>query len=280
MLTAYLCKMHLQSNDEQHIKNYSYNTAKHNVARKSTTTAPSSETDEKCMEVLRGRDGCDGKDGSPGPRGRDGRDGSPGQNGIMGPPGPKGETGPPGSKVDGIGGVVYVRWGHNSCPDNGAELVYAGKAAGSHYSHSGGGGNPQCLPLDPTFNRTISGNQNLAYIYGAEYQQTNALVPSSHDTDVVCVVCYVQSRSVLYVMPAKSDCPGGWTTEYYGYLMSGRHNHHRTQFSCVDRSLTPVTGSASNLDGFLFYPVEGVCGSLPCPPYSRDQELSCAVCTR
>ena len=42
--------------------------------------------------------------------------------------------------------MVYVRWGHNTCLDTGAELVYTGRAGGSHYSHQGGGGNPQCLP--------------------------------------------------------------------------------------------------------------------------------------
>ena len=48
---------------------------------------------------------------------------------IVGHLGPKGDTGVPGPKGDGAGGVVYVRWGHNSCPDGGAQLVYAGRAA-------------------------------------------------------------------------------------------------------------------------------------------------------
>ena len=51
----------------------------------------------------------------------------------LGPPGPKGDTGVP--KGDGAGGVVYVRWGHNSCSDGGAQLVHAGRAGGSAHSH-------------------------------------------------------------------------------------------------------------------------------------------------
>jgi len=44
--------------------------------------------------------------------------------------------------------VVYVCWGHSSCPDTGAELVYTGRAGGSDHLHKGGGGNPQFIPLD------------------------------------------------------------------------------------------------------------------------------------
>ena len=236
------------------------------MVKRTSTSPPQVET--RNLEILRGRDGRDGRDGLPGPRG------------MAGPAGPKGDTGVPGPKGEKGDGVVYVRWGHDSCPDGGAQLVYAGRAGGSIYAHGGGGGNPQCLPLDPSFYRTINGAQGHAFMYGAEYQDTNGLVANSHDTDVPCAVCYVSTRNTLYMMPAKYECPSNWTREYFGYLMSERHNHGRSQFSCVDHSLSSVIGSNHNHDSFLFYPVEGVCGSLPCPPYSRDKELSCAVCTK
>ena len=228
-------------------------------------SSPMPQLNTRNLEILRGRDGRDGRDGSPGPKG---------------PPGSKGDTGVPGPKGDRAGGVVYVRWGHNSCPAGDAQLVYAGRAGGSNWKHQGGGSNPQCLPLDPKYYSTVSGVQNHGYMYGAEYQETNGVVANSHDTDVPCAICYVPTRSTLYVMPAKYDCPSGWTREYFGYLMSERHNHHRSQFSCVDHSLTSIIGSHHNYDGFLFYTIEGMCGSLPCPPYTTDKELSCAVCTR
>ena len=117
-------------------------------------------------------------------------------------------------------------------------------------------------------------------MYGAEYQWTNGLVANSDNTDVPCAVCYVPIRNALYMIPAKYDCPKNWTREYFGYLMSARHSHYRTQFSCVDHSLTPVIGLSNGQSSFEFFSVEGVCGSLPCPPYSRDKELSCAVCTK
>ena len=158
--------------------------------------------------------------------------------------------------------------------------IRSGRAGGSAYYHKGDGGNPQCLPLDPTFYKTVSGTQNYVYMHGAEYEYTNPFVSNSDDTDVPCAVCYVPTRNALYIIPAKYDCPTGWTREYFGYLMSDRHSHQRSQFSCVDHNLTPVTGLSHSIYGFLFYLVEGECGSLPCPPYSRDEELSCAVCTK
>ena len=45
-------------------------------------------------------------------------------------------------------GVAYVRWDRTACP-SGAQVVYKGIAAGSHYSHSGGGSNYQCVTLEP-----------------------------------------------------------------------------------------------------------------------------------
>ena len=66
-------------------------------------------------------------------------------------------------------GTVYVRWGHEECPST-AQLVYTGRAAGPHYSHSGGGSNPQCLPLDPMFLAPVNGSQTRALMYGAEYE--------------------------------------------------------------------------------------------------------------
>ena len=172
--------------------------------KRSTTTSPSTE---KNLEILRGRDGRDGRDGLPGPRG------------ILGPPGPKGDTGVPGPKGERAGGVVYVRWGHDSCPDGGAQLVYAGRAGGSKWDHKGGGGNPQCLPLDPKFYKTISGGQNRAYMYGAEYEHTNGFVANSDDTDVPCAVCYVPTRNALYMIPAKYTYLPKWMDQRILWLL-------------------------------------------------------------
>ena len=180
-------------------------------------------------------------------------------------------------------GTVYVRWGHDQCPST-AQLVYSGRAGGSHYTHPGGDSNPQCLPLDPNFLTPISGNQHSAFMYGAEYRtnsNSNSYLHRRHHTDVPCAVCHVSNRTAVYMVPAKYTCPTGWTREYYGYLMAEYYGgHHRTQYTCMDTALKPVTGSSAHKNGLLFYFVEGRCGSLPCPPYDNIKELSCAVCTK
>ena len=170
---------------------------------------------------------------------------------------------------------MYVRWGHDQCPST-AQLVYSGRAGGPHYQHSGGGSNPQCLPLDPNFLTPISGIQYRALMYGAEYQTYN----SKHQTDPPCAVCHVSNRTAVYMVPAKYTCPTGWTREYYGYLMAERNIHHRSQFTCVDIAFKSVAGSSADRNGVLFYFVEGRCGTLPCPPYDETREFSCAVCTK
>jgi len=227
-----------------------------------------------------------GNQGPPGSKGegrdgRDGRDGPRGDKGDQGLTGLKGDQGLTGPKGEPAGGLVYVRWGHDSCPSNGAQLLYKGRAGGSHHTHKGGGSNPQCLPLDPNYLNYQSGTQTASYMYGAEYSlYSNTLVPNTRDGDVPCAVCYLPTRTALYVIPAKFTCPIGWTTEYYGYLMSEGFAQFRSMFTCVDKAFKVVTGSKLAQRGLLFFPVEGRCGSLPCPPYEETKELTCAVCTK
>ena len=228
------------------------------------------QTDKTVIKLLQGRDG------------RDGRDGAQGIKGDVGERGEKGDQGKTGQKGEPAGGVAYVRWGHNSCPNNtGAQLVYSGRAGGSNHQQQGGASNPQCLPLDPNYLLHEPGSRDdISHMYGAEYQRTNPLVPNTDDADVPCAVCYVPTRTTFYMIPAKYTCPKNWTTEYYGYLMSARSSHYRSQFSCVDKSLKTVIGSYANIESARFFPVEGRCGSLPCPPYEETKELTCAVCTK
>ncbi|XP_065903699.1 short-chain collagen C4-like isoform X2 [Dysidea avara] len=240
---------------------------------------------------VQGVQGFNGTKGEKGHQGRRGHRGDPGEQGPAGLQGEKGATGlqgPQGLAVpiiegqdDDEGGAVYVRWGHVLCPSD-AEMVYSGFAAGAGHDQPGGGSNPQCLPSDPTYLTTVDKKNDgyVSTIYGAEYQLHLTLGKQSHQHDVPCAVCYVQKRSAVFMLPAKHQCPIGWTTEYYGYLMAERYTHHRSQYTCVDQSFTPVPSSSSNQDGLLFYPVEGRCGSLPCSPYDETRELTCSVCTK
>lgn len=101
--------------------------------------------------------------GQPGTRGQKGEVGRPGTGGLQGPKGDKGRD---------AGGVKYVRWGRTTCP-SGADIVYKGIVGGSHYSHSGGGGEYLCLPKYPKYDTYQDGFQSHSYIYGAEYEILN-----------------------------------------------------------------------------------------------------------
>ena len=202
----------------------------------------------------------------------------------MGPKGVPGQKGMKGDNEERNGGTVYVRWGHDECPTT-AQKVYSGRAGGPYATHSGGGSNPQCLPLKPKFLPEISGTQHRNFMYGAEYlsyTDSNSHVHGRQHTDIPCAVCHVSNRTALYMVPANYTCPSGWTREYYGYLMASYYTggHYRTQYICVDNALKSVTGSSAANNGATFYFVEGRCGSLPCPPYDNTKELSCAVCTQ
>ena len=232
------------------------------------------DNDEGCppfIEVLRGRDGRDGRDGDPGPKGSPGVTGEKGDTGSQGPPGPR------------SGGVTYIRWGRTTCPNtSGTELVYKGWAAGSHYTHNGGGSNYQCVTEDPQSLAYGPGTADHSYIYGVEYQIYGNTPSANHhldDDDVPCAVCYVSTRVAHLMIPGRYTCPQNWTREYYGYLMAARYNHKRSTFECVDATPEAVVGGLANQYGALFYHVEPRCGSLRCPPYEPEKEMTCAVCT-
>ena len=177
--------------------------------------------------------------------------------------------------------MTYTRWGRTTCPTTpGTELVYAGRAVGSWFNSKGGGANYLCLPEVPIYSTYTPGVQAYhSYLYGTEYEAIGgALNPLSakHNHNVPCTICYVSTRASILMVPARNVCPARWTLEYSGYLMSGAIQHERTMFECVDKDPEIIPGSSSNIDGALFYSVEGI----PCLPYVEEKELTCAVCTR
>ncbi len=154
---------------------------------------------------------------------------------------------------------------------------------GDRYTHQGGGVNYLCLPHNPKYEKYKDGWQNSGYVYGTEYEvnDNNIFKKRLHDHDAPCAVCFVKSRGSMLMMPARNDCPSGWTEEYHGYLMTEFYNHKKQRdYICVDEDAEYVPGSHANKDGALLYPVQGHCGSLPCLPYVNGRELTCAVCTK
>ena len=156
---------------------------------------------------------------------------------------------------------------------------------GEYYNHPGGGANYLCLPHNPKYDKYKDGHQYAGYVYGTEYEvwqySGNPFKRNIHNHEALCVVCFVKSRGSMLMMPARNDCPSGWTKEYNGYLMTEHYGHkHTREFICVDGDPEYVPGTHADKNGALLYPVEGVCGSLPCLPYVSGRELTCAVCTK
>ena len=133
---------------------------------------------------------------------------------MKGGPGAQGLPGPR------TGGATYVRWGRTTCPNvTGTMLVYKGRAAGSSWSHKGGGGNYQCVTEEPETFSFGPGTFDAAYIYGAEYEMFGNVPSASlpnHNHDVPCAVCYIAPRETVLMIPGRYTCPSGWTREYYG----------------------------------------------------------------
>ncbi|KAJ8319153.1 hypothetical protein KUTeg_004244 [Tegillarca granosa] len=163
-----------------------------------------------------------------------------------------------------------------------------GYTAGSWYQHSGAASNFLCLPKSPEWGFYQDTFENQAFIFGTEYE-TNAykinketLNSKLHDQDVPCAVCQSKLRSSKIMIPAKKSCMDGWHKEYRGYLMAGYHSYSNgaTEYICVDANPDKVHGGGSDQNGRILYPVEARCGSLKCPPYVNNRELTCVVCSR
>ena len=204
---------------------------------------------------------------------------------MRGDPGLLGAQGDPGLQGPLAGGAVYTRWGRTTCPtDQGTTLLYSGRAGGSNYQDSGGAANYLCLPNDPDHLQYQSGVQGFSYVGGVEYWYSGfPSLSSLNYHNVPCAVCYVATRSVAVMIPAKTRCPTDWTVEYIGYLMAGRQNHNsRTMYECVDENPESIQGlnADSRIQKSLFYLVEPYCNGLSCAPYDDEKELTCVICTR
>lgn len=191
------------------------------------------------------------------------------------------------ARSDHANGVVYTRWGLSNCPA-GATLVYSGFTAGSHYGHAGGGANTLCLASVPGWTSpsgtplTYSdANNDQSMIYGTEYEMgTNAIgLGARHEYESVCAVCLQPAASVTFMYPGAATCPAGWSTEYYGYLMSTAYTQTKSDFICVDVAPT-AAGSNADVNGHLLYSIEAECGALPCGTGQcvHERELTCSVC--
>ena len=139
------------------------------------------------------------------------------------------------------GVVTYTRWGNSTCP-YGADIIYSGVVAGSHYNHEGAAVDSLCIPktLSQQYLETNGGYQGYIHLYGGGYVTFGPLA-HSNGRYVPCALCQVDGRTNKIMIPSRYECPSGWRREYYGYLMAGRNDHKAaTQFTCVDESIEQI----------------------------------------
>ena len=131
------------------------------------------------------------------------------------------------------------------------------------------------MPDNPDHLSHISGIQGYSQMARVDYYlgSDNTL----NYRRVPCAVCYVP-RSVVLMIPAKTQCPTNWTREYYGYLVSENQDEYRIMYECIDKDPEGAPGTSTPRVEFGF--VEPLCSSFSCPPYDAEKELTCVVCTR
>ena len=68
------------------------------------------------------------------------------------------------------GVVTYTRWGNSTCP-YGADTIYSGVVAGSHYTQEGSAVDPLCIPktLSQQYLESNGGYQGAIQLYGGGY---------------------------------------------------------------------------------------------------------------
>ena len=159
---------------------------------------------------------------------------------------------------------------------------------GPLYTDRGSGSNYICLHERPQWSKYLSGHQYSSRIYGVEYEMyadRNVFSLANNDGQLLanhpapCAVCYLPTRSTSLMIPARTECPAGWTMEYSGYIVADHPVHHRTTYVCWDGAPETTTG-AFNQDNALVYPVEVMCGSLPCSKFAHGQDLTCVACSK
>ncbi|XP_077978984.1 short-chain collagen C4-like [Glandiceps talaboti] len=156
--------------------------------------------------------------------------------------------------------------------------------SGRYYNQVGNGANHLCLPFVPIYDmdNVATGVQtDRAYLYHTEYRNPSGPFLDKRYNDVPCSVCLDDAHNNVIVYPAKTDCPGGWDAEYYGFLMAERNNYGTVDHVCVDVEGRSLLGSDSAINSAFLYSVEGRCptgSGIPCGPYVDGHELSCVVC--
>ena len=141
------------------------------------------------------------------------------------------------------GVVTYTRWGNSTCP-YGADTIYSGVVAGSHYVHEGSAVDPLCIPktLSQQYLESNGGYQGHIQLYAGKYITYGPLY-HSFGRYVPCALCQVIGHTNKIMIPSHYECAhqdGEENIMVISWLDIMSHKA-ATQFTCVDESVEPDT---------------------------------------
>ena len=130
--------------------------------------------------------------------------------------------------------------------------------------------------------RGMQSTHNKGICYGAVYemQDQSTPYPSSLDSKLApCVVCAAERKSTTVMIPARNDCPTGWSLEYHGYLLASHHDTDRKSHTlCFDDNIEGLNPTGGG--GYQLYRV-GVDDGYGLPSsFPTARELTCGVCSK
>ncbi len=180
----------------------------------------------------------------------------------------------PGSSGQSSGGV-FTHWGSSRCNN---ETVYSGIMSSSVHNDTGGASNYLCMPNEASYGTQVSSalESDTGGITAVEF--------TSSTSTVACSVCFIPRVTVLMI-PARSACPTGWTTEYSGYLMSQATIQERTEYVCVQLVSPDRVSIETGAGGRVHFVTVDCENGFRCnqdsdTSYLAERELSCVVCSR
>ena len=91
--------------------------------------------------------------------------------------------------------------------------------AGRHYNLAGDGSNFVCLPENPQYGPSSWISGATSQIYGVQYEFIDSILSNENNDnqtmnsgDAVCAACgAANGRSTSVMIPARVECPIGWT---------------------------------------------------------------------
>ena len=179
---------------------------------------------------------------------------------------------------------MYTRWAECTCPLD-TTLLYDGIIVQAANMLT----NLLCIPQEST-----SSNQS-----DATTTTTTNTTPPSHITRmepllytnqlgvtdaIPCALCHISNHSTIFTFSGRSTCPGDWTRQYNGHLITS-YEFSTTDILCADERLSREIRWRDTNTGTVIRNgvnmLETVCGEgmASCQGYEAGQLMPCVVCS-